>query len=330
MTMKTCRFIFWALACLALIGILAAVSFPRQPTTIHTRIAEDGGFMPDSIKARVGKPLKLRLVSDDVVHTFALGQFPMQPVTFKPGEPVNITLTFDKPGTYTFYTTTPSSSNFWRMRGVIEVTGDGEPQAAESPLYVRLGLDLDGEHESDEEHVELSNQPSAERGAVFVNQIPAIMLTSDYYVSHSPMETFEELRDGPELQTLNDQDVWDVVAYIWAQNTTSTALMDGEKLYQVNCAACHGENGAGDGQFADEMKAIAEKNNDEHGIQTPTDFTDAEHLLEARPAILQGLLLRGGMGTGMPMWGTIFTEKETWDLVGFLYSFQFNYQGVNQ
>ncbi len=324
--MRTRRFFIWTLACFSLIGILAAVSFSRQSTTIHARIAEDGGFMPDSIKVSVGKPLRLRLISDDVEHTFAVGQFPMQPVTFKPGEPVNITLTFDKPGTYTFYTTTPSSLNFWRMRGVIEVTGDGEPQAAESPLYVRLGLDLDGEHESDEEHVKLSNQPSAEHGAVFVDQIPAIMLTSDYYVSHSPMETFEELRDEPALRTLNDQDVWDVVAYIWAQNTTSPALMDGERLYQVNCAACHGGNGAGDGQFADEMKAIAEKNNDEHGIQAPTDFTDAEHLLEAKPVILQGLLLRGGMGTGMPMWGSIFTDEQIWDLIAYLYSFQFEYR----
>jgi mono/diheme cytochrome c family protein/plastocyanin len=336
--MMTRRFFIWtlqprsalALACFSLIGLIAAVSFSRQPTTIHVRIAEDGGFMPDSIKAHVGEPLRLRLISDDVEHTFALGQSPVRPVTFKPGEPVNITLSFDKPGTYTFYTTTPSSLNFWRMRGVIEVSGDGEAQAADIPLYVHLGLELDKEHESDEEHVELANQPSAERGAVFVNQIPATMLTSDYYVLHSPMETFDELRGEPALQTLSDLVVWDVVAYVWAQHTTSAALIAGEKLYQVNCAACHGENGAGDGQFADEMKAIAEKNNDEHGIQAPTDFTDAEHLLEAKPAILQGLLLRGGMGTGMPMWGTIFTDEETWDLVAFLYSFQFKYQGVHQ
>lgn len=328
--MRTRRFFIWTLACFSLIGLIAFVSFIRQPITIHARIAEDGGFMPDNIKARVGEPLELRIISDDVEHTFALGQSPMQPVILEPGEPVNITLTFDKPGTYTFYTTTPSSLNFWRMRGVIEVSGEGNIPVSEPPLYVRLGLDLDGEHESEEEHIEMPDQSAAERGAVFVNQIPESMLTSEYYVSHSPMETFEELRDEPALQTLNDQDVWDVVAYIWAQNTTSAALIDGEKLYQTNCAACHGENGAGDGQFADEMKAIEEKNNDEYGIQAPTDFTDAEHLLEAKPAILQGLLLRGGMGTGMPMWGTIFTDEETWDLVAFLYSFQFKYQGVNQ
>ena len=328
--MMTRRFFTWTLACFALLGLIAVVSFFRQPTTIHARIAEDGGFMPDNIKVRVGEPLRLRLISDDVEHTFALGQSSMQPVTLEPGKPVNITLTFDKPGTYTFYTTTPSSLNFWRMRGVIEVTGAGESQAAAPPLYVHLGLELDKEHEEEEEHIELIRQPSAIKGAVFADQVPATYIMRDYYVTHSPMETFEELRAESAFQLLSDEDIWDVVAYIWQQNVSSTALTDGQRLYQINCAACHGENGAGDGQFADEMKAIAEQNKDEHGIQAPTDYTNAEHLLEVKPAILQGLILRGGMGTGMPMWGTIFTDEETWDLVAFLYSFQFDYQGLNQ
>jgi len=31
------------------------------------------------------------------------------------------------------------------------------------------------------------------------------------------------------------------------------------------------------------------------------------------------------MGTGMPMWGSIFTEAQIWDLIAYLYSFQFSY-----
>ena len=249
----------------------------------------------------------------------------MQPVAFNPNEPVNVTLTFDQPGTYTFYTTTPSSLNFWRMRGTIEVVGDGPTQTVEPPLYVRLGLELDKAHESGEEEIELSRQPSASRGAVFERQIDSLYFMHDYYVAHSPMDVFEELRADPALQSLSDEDVWDVVAYIWQKNTSPVALADGRNIYQVNCAVCHGETGAGDGQFADEMKVIAEQNMDEHGIESPTDFTDAEHLLEAKPAALQGLILRGGMGTGMPMWGSIFTEEQTWNLIAYLYSFQFNY-----
>jgi mono/diheme cytochrome c family protein/plastocyanin len=327
--MKIYRFIPWTLACLALIGIIAAWSFSRQPVTIHARIAEDGGFMPDAIKARVGAPIKLRLISDDVEHSFAIGQNSMAPILLRPGKPEYLTLTFDKPGTYTFYTTIPSSLNYWRMRGVIEVSGEGEPQVTEPPLYVRLGLELDEEHESAEEHVEFPYQPSAVEGEAFADQIPLLYFTREYYVAHSPMETFEELRAESALRSLSDENVWNVVAYLWQKNTSPSALAAGQNLYQANCAACHGENGAGEGQFADEMKAIAEKTKDEHGIQAPTDFTDAEHLLDAKPAILQGLLLRGGMGTGMPMWGTIFTDEETWELTAYLYSFQFELQGEN-
>ena len=32
---------------------------------------------------------------------------------------------------------------------------------------------------------------------------------------------------------------------------------------------------------------------------------------------------RGEMGTGMPYWGTIFTEEETWSIVDYLWTFLF-------
>jgi len=60
-------------------------------------------------------------------------------------------------------------------------------------------------------------------------------------------------------------------------------------------------------------------------MQTPVDFTDPQRMLGASPALLQGKILRGGMGTGMPMWGSIFTEEQISDLVAYLYSFQFEY-----
>jgi mono/diheme cytochrome c family protein len=136
------------------------------------------------------------------------------------------------------------------------------------------------------------------------------------------MEAYEELR---AQSTLSDNDLWDMVAFIWQQQASPATLAEGKRLYAANCAACHGESGAGDGQFADEMKASFEKTRDEHGIQPPTNFSNPEHLLEASPALLQGKILRGGMGTGMPMWGDIFTNQQTWDVVAYLYSFQFDY-----
>jgi hypothetical protein len=58
--------------------------------------------------------------------------------------------------------------------------------------------------------------------------------------------------------------------------------------------------------------------------QQPADFTAAEQMLSASSALLQGKIIRGGMGTGMPYWGPIFTEEQTWDLVAYLWSLQFD------
>lgn len=324
MNRKNRSLLLWTLCGLALIGIFAAVSFARQPITIHARIAEDGGFLPASLKANVGEPLRLRLIADDVEHKFALGQSSLPPVLLKPGKPENITLTFDQPGRYTFYEAAPSSLNFWRMRGVIEVSGDVPIAPAEAPLYEQLGINLDEEHEAAADW-ELSRPPAAARGQAFASQIPAAYLSREYYVAHAPMQAFDDLRAESSLAALKEEEIWDVVALLWQKNSSTADISQGERLYQDNCAACHGKNGAGDGLFAAEMSALAEKNQPEHGIQPPTDFTHAEHLLEAQPAKLHGLILRGGMGTGMPMWGSIFTDQQIWDLVAYLYTFQFEY-----
>ena len=61
-------------------------------------------------------------------------------------------------------------------------------------------------------------------------------------------------------------------------------------------------------------------------MQAPADLSDAERILGASPALLEGKILRGGMGTGMPMWGSILTQEQIWDVVAYLYSFQFEYE----
>ena len=58
-------------------------------------------------------------------------------------------------------------------------------------------------------------------------------------------------------------------------------------------------------------------------LQRPASFTDPQRMLGASPALLEGKILRGGMGTGMPSWGPIFKESDIWNIVGYLYTFQF-------
>ena len=141
---------------------------------------------------------------------------------------------------------------------------------------------------------------------------------------NSPYQVFDELAISLTITS------WDVVAYL-ESNTTPESLANGQQLYAQNCAACHGENGAGNGVFADDLAASGESSMqtmagaDNMTMQSPVDFTDPIRMLGASPALLQGKILRGGMGTGMPMWGSIFTEEQIWDLIAYLYSFQFEY-----
>jgi mono/diheme cytochrome c family protein len=236
-----------------------------------------------------------------------------------------VTLTFDRPGKYIYYCTRWCSVNHWRMRGTIEVTGpESTAEAVKPPLYVTLGLDIDAEHHAD---VLPAHKPSALRGAGLEADIPIEYQSQEYYLSHSPVELWKALREDPTLSHLSDQDIWDLVALALGSNITPQDLKAGQQLYTTNCAACHGETGAGDGVFAGQLD---QPKTEEHtGMQTgemttrPRDFTDPNHMLAASPAHLQGKILRGGMGTGMPYWGPILTEEQTWALVDHLWTFQF-------
>lgn len=325
----------WLARILVISLLAAALAIPllgwrggAQGILVHARMAETGGWTPENLTAVVGQPLNLRLTSDDVTHSFAIGQSDQSPVDIHPGELTEITLVFDKPGKYTFYCTRWCSINHWRMRGVIEVTAppgqEVTPEAVDLPLYVSLGLDIDAEHVT--EAIPLQT-PSAERGAAYEQMLPYQNLGREVYLTRTPAESWLALRAEPALQQLSDQAIWDLVAWVWQKNTTSQELSTGQQLYATNCAACHGEQGRGDGVFADEL---AQPDTDKHdgmsvGSMTtrPTDFTDAAHMLAASPAHLQGKIIRGGMGTGMPYWGPILTEEETWALVAYLWTFQF-------
>jgi hypothetical protein len=61
-----------------------------------------------------------------------------------------------------------------------------------------------------------------------------------------------------------------------------------------------------------------------HETVAPIDFTDAKNMLGASDAILKGKIIRGGMGTGMPYWGPIFTAEQIQALVDYLWTFQFD------
>jgi mono/diheme cytochrome c family protein len=323
----------WIARLLITITLVTAVAVPlflrwRSPL-IHARMAESGGWSVDSLRAAVGVPLHLRLISDDVVHGFAVGKLDAPAVDVMPGKITDLTLLFDRPGTYTFYCTRWCGLNHWRMRGTIEVDGAASaPAASNPPLYASLGIDLDAPRSA-------MAIPAARPVAGLATRQLASQLeayrSAEYYRSHSPDETWQDLRADPTLRPLEDAALWSATAWIWRSNTTPQAVARGAALFAQNCAACHGQGGRGDGVFADDLKAAgahraqSAMNEGSMFTQGPANLADPERMLAASPALLQGKILRGGMGTGMPSWGPIFNDEQTWDLVSYLYTFQFDY-----
>jgi mono/diheme cytochrome c family protein/plastocyanin len=319
--------------------IVIAVSIPfagrwwagrNQPAVVelHARVPENGGWSLETIQAQVGQPLHLHLTSDDVVHGFAIGKSDQPALDIKPGETVDTTLTFDRPGKYTYYCTRWCGRNHWRMRGVIEVTGEDQPiQPDPQPLFLKLGIDIDSPQKAE---TIPSETASAQRGARFAGLLLAYAMDRHTYLSTSPSKLWLRLRAESGLTNLSDSDLWDAVIWVWQQNTTPGAIATGQSLYAANCAACHGETGKGDGVMVRGLPLWEPGSHTSgdmtsqptgEGLFSPPDFTDPKNLLGASPALLEGKIIRGGMGTGMPYWGPIFTPQQIEALVSYLYNF---------
>lgn len=92
-----------------------------------------------------------------------------------------------------------------------------------------------------------------------------------------------------------------------AAEVLAAPLEPAATLYAKNCAACHGDKGDGKG-FDAASAPVA-----------PPSFTDAKRMAGRRSDVLYAKIRRGGMGTGMPNFGTLFTPEQTWALVDYLW-----------
>ncbi len=292
---------------------------------------EDGGFEPDSIRVAAGETVRLRFSVPDVTHGIAIGPgLDLDLGHVDPGEVREVEVTFDQPGRYTYYCNTWCSPNHWRMRGAIEVYDPASPEAlivtgADDPVLDALiaqGVDIDAPHEV---AAVPAKRPSVARGEDIVarlgDELPPPIANPNWRQRHSPVEAWTSLIEIG----LNGAEAWDAVAFLWLVEMDERRLEEAAALYAKNCAACHGENGDGEGPGADALASQGMGQGDAMATPSgPAAFSDPRTMLGGSGEVYYAKIRRGGMGTGMPGFGPLFTPEETWALVDFLWAFVFD------
>ena len=326
---------------LILVGLPAAIlgyQFVLRPRLADVRTIdilaaapETGGFQPDSIRVAAGETVRLRFSVPDVAHGIAIGPgLNLDLGQVDPGEVREVEVTFDQPGRYVYYCNTWCSPSHWRMRGVIEVYDPADPDAlviGESsldPVLESLAareVDIDAPHEAQDAPV---GRPSAARGAEVVARLgdglPDGLADAAWRRAHSPAEAWASLVEVG----LSEAEAWDAVAHLWLGGVDAARLQDAATLYAKNCAACHGENGDGQGPGADALEAQGMGQHDDIDmVGGPAAFAEPYTMLGGAGDVYYAKLRRGGMGTGMPSFGAIFTPEETWMLVDYVWTFVF-------
>ncbi len=282
----------------------------------------NGGWSPDTIRVRAGERIRLRISSPDVIHGFEIPALGIRADEILPGHVEEIEFTAARAGRYPFACTRWCSADHWRMRGVIEVIDPANPNPPlptfASPLYQRLGIDIDAPHPAPNAP---ALRPSATRGALL-----NLAIADDARVN-SPSAVFAKLRGDPALKSYSDAQLWDALAFAWQRAAGNDAIARGQKLFARDCAACHGESGKGNGPAGRNLPGLAAM--DPSLKRGPADFTDASQMLSASDVLLQGKIVRGGMGTGMPEWRTLYTDQEMWEVISYIRSFVLDY-GLNE
>jgi cytochrome c oxidase subunit 2 len=300
---------------------LRVASAGIKTVDIVARAPEQGGFSPDRLTLRVGETVRLRISSPDVVHGLTIPGLGVNVDEIYPGKVVEVDLTPTRPGRYAFACTRWCSVDHWRMRGVIEVTGaTGALLPTEQPpLFQQFGIDIDAMRHA--ARVTPSAQPSIAAGAALNAKLPQALTDPAQRRTLAPAHAFQTLRGDPANAALSDADVWNLVAWAWLKDTKPETLARAETLYARDCAACHGPDGKGKGPAGVNLPGKSKM--DPTMPKGPADFTDAGAMLTATDVLLQGKLLRGGMGTGMPEFGSLYSDEELWAMVAYLRAFLF-------
>src|SRR5262249_38103565 len=89
-------------------------------------------------------------------------------------------------------------------------------------------------------------------------------------------------------EALSVQQRWDTVAYLWTLPHSRAALAEGQGMYLVHCAGCHGADGAGDGPRTAQL------------LTPVPDLSQPTRLVDQNDARLMAVVTDGIEGTAMP------------------------------
>ncbi len=90
----------------------------------------------------------------------------------------------------------------------------------------------------------------------------------------------------------------------------SSGPPSGEGIYQVRCAFCHGDTGAGDGPAGRRMSP------------RPADFTAPAFWAKSTPEQIRAAILEGVPGTAMPGYAGTLNAEQLAALVSYLEGFR--------
>jgi cytochrome c oxidase subunit 2 len=306
----------------ALLASRLADSGPATRTIeLVARQPAAGGWSRERIVVNRGERVRLRIRAEDVVHGFAIGRLGVDVGAIEPGKVATVEFFAREAGEFTFYCTVWCERDHPRMRGILEVRAPGQapaPARSSPPDVALRELDVPRGARAVPEA-----PPSAARGRQLfarargtchggdgqgTSRAPAIG-RRDRLEDVSPVQLFERVAHERPKESLSRQDRWDVVAHLWSRATTPERLELGRRLYATNCAPCHGARGGGDGPAGPLQP------------KTPASFANARAMLAGTSALYTAKVRRGGMGTGMPYWGSIFTEEELAAVVDVLWTF---------
>jgi mono/diheme cytochrome c family protein len=130
----------------------------------------------------------------------------------------------------------------------------------------------------------------------------------DYMRGETPKNFYLAVTEGrgemPSFSnTLNSDERWDVVFFVWRLSTSAATIDDGQVIYEQNCVACHGESGSEE-------------------LLGASDFTDFRTMADLASRDMY-LTLTQGRGS-MPAWQSLLSMDERWAVIDYVRTFSYD------